>query len=98
SATAVGAVGVGTSIFAWFMIFGLGLLTGLDYLVSHAFGAGRDEEGHLSWSQGFWLSWFLGIPTSVILYLISQHLDRFGLNPEVVAPSKDYLSILSWSL
>ena len=28
AALAMGAVGVGTSIFAWFMIFGIGLLTG----------------------------------------------------------------------
>jgi MATE family multidrug resistance protein len=98
NATAVGAVGVGTSIFAWFMVFGLGLLTGLDYLVSHAFGAGKKEECHLSWAQGFWLSWIIGIPMTGALIWISDHLQWFGLNPEVIAPSRDYLFLLSFSL
>lgn len=98
SASALGAVGVGTSIFAWAMVFGMGLLTGLDYLVSHAHGAGKSHEGHLSWSQGFWASWVLGIPTTLLLLLISAHLEWFGLNPEVVGQSRDYLWVLSFSL
>jgi MATE family multidrug resistance protein len=98
SASALGAVGVGTSIFAWFMIFGLGLLTGLDYLVSHAHGAGKPHEGHLSWAQGFWASWILGIPLTLCLVWISQHLDLFGINPVVLADSQSYLYILSFSL
>jgi MATE family multidrug resistance protein len=98
SPVALGAVGVGTSIFSWFMIFGMGLLAGLDYLVSHAYGADKKHEAHLSWAQGFWVSWILGIPTTLALIYVSQHLDWLGINPEVIAPSRDYLFILSLSL
>lgn len=98
SAAALGAVGVGTSIFAWAMVFGLGLLTGLDYLVSHAHGAGKNQDGHLAWAQGFWVSWILGIPMTLALLFLSYHLEWFGLNPEVIAPSRDYLFVLSLSL
>jgi MATE family multidrug resistance protein len=98
SPAALGAVGVGTSIFSWFMIFGMGLLTGLDYLVAHAYGAGKKHDAHLSWAQGFWVSWILGVPMTLVLLYVSHHLEWFGINPEVIAPSRDYLFILSLSL
>ncbi|MFL5812899.1 MAG: MATE family efflux transporter [Bdellovibrionia bacterium] len=98
SPAALGAVGVGTSIFSWFMIFGMGLLTGLDYLVAHAYGAGKKHDAHLSWAQGFWVSWILGAPMTLALLYVSHHLEWFGINPEVIAPSRDYLFILSLSL
>jgi MATE family multidrug resistance protein len=80
------------------MIFGMGILTGLDYLISHSHGAGKSEEGHLCWSQGFWVSWLIGIPMTALLYLLSCHLDWLGLNSEVIGPSREYLSLLSFSL
>ena len=43
---AIGAVGIGSSIFMGFVIFAMGLLLGLDTLVSQAFGAGRLDECH----------------------------------------------------
>ncbi len=98
SATALGAVGVGTSIFAWAMVLGMGLLTGLDYLVSHSFGAGKRHEGHIFWAQGFWLSWALGIPMTLVLLFVAHHLEWLGLNPDVIAPSREYLFILAFSL
>ncbi len=41
---AIGAVGIGTALFNTLAVFGMGLLLGLDTLVSHAFGA-RDLAG-----------------------------------------------------
>src|SRR3990172_6010386 len=46
SPEAIGAVGVGTSLFMGVCIFAMGLLLGLDTLVSQAFGAGRLEDCH----------------------------------------------------
>jgi MATE family multidrug resistance protein len=39
SAVSIGAASVGNALFYAFAIFGLGLMSGLDTLVSHAFGA-----------------------------------------------------------
>jgi MATE family multidrug resistance protein len=44
SPEAIGAVGVGSSLFMGIVIFAMGLLLGLDTLVSHAFGAEQLEE------------------------------------------------------
>src|ERR671914_2936646 len=46
SAEAIGAVGIGTSVFMAVIIFAMGLLLGLDTLVSHAYGAGRLDDCH----------------------------------------------------
>src|SRR5215208_2554170 len=46
SPEAIGAVGLGTSLFMGICIFAFGLLLGLDTLVSQAFGAGRIAECH----------------------------------------------------
>ncbi len=43
---AIGAVGLGSSIFMGFTIFAMGLLLGLDTLVSQAFGARDLEQCH----------------------------------------------------
>ena len=46
---AIGAVGIGSSLFMAVCIFAMGLLLGLDTLVSQAFGAGRLDECHGGW-------------------------------------------------
>jgi len=46
SPEAIGAVGVGSSLFIGVVIFAMGLTLGLDTLVSQAFGAGDLETCH----------------------------------------------------
>ena len=54
-AAAIGATGVGGSLFYSFAIFGMGLLLGLDTLVSQSWGAGNREDCHHSLAQGVYL-------------------------------------------
>src|SRR5271154_7527644 len=56
SATAMGAVSLGSGIFIVLGLFGGGLLLGLDTLVAQAFGAGRREDCHRSLVNGIYLS------------------------------------------
>src|SRR3954463_8206365 len=55
-AEATGAVGLGSNLYIAAAIFGIGLLLGLDTLVSHEHGAGRDEEARRSLAQGVYLA------------------------------------------
>ena len=56
--SAIGAVSIGNALFDVTGIFGIGLLLGLDTLVSQAYGAGkRDECDRWLW-QGLWLAIF----------------------------------------
>src|SRR3954468_22012357 len=53
---AIGAIGIGSSAFYSFAIFGMGILLGLDTLVSQAYGAGDREDCHHSLTQGVFLA------------------------------------------
>ena len=55
SATAMGAVSLGSSIFIVLGLFGGGMLLGLDTVVSQAFGAGKREDCHRSLINGIYL-------------------------------------------
>src|SRR5690606_11215637 len=56
SAEAIGAVAVGSHLFFSIAIFGLGILLGLDFLVSSARGRGAMADAHRSLVQSFHLS------------------------------------------
>src|SRR5438445_1850307 len=85
NAASIGAGGVGSMLFFPIAISGTGLLSGMDTLVSHAFGARDDEACRRTLIQGLWLS--LGIaPIVVLLFLATIPLLRaLHTNPEVIA-------------
>src|SRR5688572_9402451 len=95
---AIGAVGLGTSLFMGVVIFGMGLLLGLDTLVSQAFGAGRIEECHRWLVHGVVLALALSLPTAAVLWWMTSALDAWGLNADVLVLSRPYLEILTWSV
>lgn len=95
SAEALGAVGVGTNVFNAFMIFGIGLLTGLDYWVSHAEGAGRRAEGFGFLVQACWVAVGLAVPMTWVLMALSSRLGALGINPVLIGQAREYLWMLS---
>jgi MATE family multidrug resistance protein len=98
SPEAIGAVGVGTSLFMGVCIFGMGLLLGLDTLVSHAYGAGRLDECHTWLVHGVVMSLVLTVPIAGLLLLFTSWLDAWGLHPEVLKLTRPYILILTWSV
>jgi len=97
-AHAIGAVGLASTLFIAVAVFAMGMLLGLDPLVSQAFGAGRLEECHRWLVDGVWLSLFVAIPTVALVYVLRASIGSWGLPPEVVALVRPYLAILVWSL
>ena len=81
SPEAIGAVGVGSSVFMGFVIFAMGLLLGLDTLVSQVFGARRIEECHRWLVHGTAVALVLSLPLTGLLWWISDGLDAWGFNP-----------------
>jgi len=98
SPEAIGAVGIGTSLFMGVCIFAMGLLLGLDTLVSQAFGAGRVEECHRWLFHGVALAILLTVPISLVLFGLAAALPRWGLDPEVLRLAAPYFEILTWSI
>ena len=95
---AIGAVGIGTSLFMGVSIFAMGLLLGLDTLVAHSFGAGRIEDCHRWLVHGVGLSVLLTIPVMLILRALSSALGVWGLSPAVLQLLHPYLDVLTWSV
>jgi MATE family multidrug resistance protein len=96
--SAIGAVGIGSILFLALAIFGMGLLLGLDTLISHAFGAGRLDECHRWLLHGLTLS-LLVTPALTLVGLGGiALLPRGGLQPEVLALTVPYLRVIIWSL
>ncbi len=96
-ATSIGAVGVSTSIFSWCFVFGIGLLTGMDYLVSYAHGARKPEEGYQALVQSMLIAVAVSLPTTAFMIVLSYHLDWLSINPEVIPEAGSYLRILAVS-
>ena len=98
SAEAIGAVGVGNSLFMGIVIFAMGLMLGLDALVSRAFGAGDVEDCHRWLLHGVALALLLSIPFTLILFGLSASLGSSDLTPTVVALTRPYLDAVAWSV
>src|SRR5258706_12065959 len=68
SAQAMGAVGLGDILFFTVAITGVGILLGLDTVVSQAFGAGRVDDCH----RALWQAVFICFPMAAL----AMALDR----------------------
>lgn len=95
---AIGAVGLSSMLFVAVAVFAMGLLLGLDPLVAQAFGARRLDECHRWLVAGVWLGLLVTPPMLAVLFAIRASLPAWGLPPGVLALSRPYLAILTWSL
>lgn len=95
---AIGAVGLGTSVFMGVCIFAMGLFLGMDTLVSQAYGAGDLDACHRWLVHGVVMAAALSVPVTGAVFWISSGLDRWGLDPRVLVLTKPYLDALAWSI
>ena len=94
---AIGAVSVGNAVYYTPSLFGIGLLLGLDTLVSQAYGRQDHDECHRWLAQGVYLSFCIAPPLMLLMAFASSVFARFGIAPEVAGPAADYLRALLWS-
>ena len=95
-AEAIGAVSLGSAMYFAVAIFGMGLLLGLDTLVSQAFGAGRPGECHRWLVQGLYLCLVLCPLVMVALLGGVPWLGRIGVHPGVLAQALPFLRAMTW--
>jgi multidrug resistance protein, MATE family len=97
SATAIGAVSLGTTLFYTIGVFGSGIMLGMDTLVAQAYGARRLEECH----RTMWNALYFAVALSPLLMLFVLAtfplFSRFGLAPALVAQTVPFLKALVWS-
>ena len=92
----IGAVALGNAVCYTPSLFGIGILLGLDTLVSQAHGRKDYDECHRWLAQGVYLALIVTPPVMVSVWLASFGYSRFGIAPEVAAPAATYLRILNW--
>jgi len=95
---AIGAVAVGNAVFYTPCLFGIGLLLGLDTVVSQAYGRKDYDECHRWLAQGIYLA--VAITPLLMLFIAAASFcySRVGITPEVAIPAGSYLRILDWSV
>ncbi len=96
SAAAIGAVSLGSVLFATIGLFGAGVMLGLDALVPQAFGAGRIEDCHRALLNSFYLSLPLTVALMAIVGSCEPMLRGFGIHPAVLGQTLPYLRALNW--
>jgi MATE family multidrug resistance protein len=98
SATAMGAVSLGSNLFIVLALFGGGLLMGLDTLVSQAFGAGQREDCHRSLLNSIYLSVALAPFLTAPVWLLPSLLSGMHVDAGVLALAIPYTKALAAGL
>ena len=94
---AIGAAGVGTAMHIGFAIFGMGVLLGLDTLVSQAYGARDIKECHRWLFDGVTLAMLMTVPIIALCLLLLRALPSLGFHPDVLPLLRSYFAIVLWS-
>jgi len=97
SATSIGAVSLGSTLFYTIGIFGSGVFLGMDTLVSQAYGARKLDECHRILWNALYLALFLTPILMLFVMAFVPLFPRFGLAPELVAQTVPFLEALVWS-
>jgi multidrug resistance protein, MATE family len=97
SATAIGAVSLGSTLFYTIGIFGSGIMLGMDTLVAQAYGAGRLDECHRTMWNSLYLACILSPILMVSILVFLPLFGRLGLAPALVNATVPFLKALVWS-
>jgi MATE family multidrug resistance protein len=94
---AIGATGVASGLHFVFAIFGMGLLLGLDTLVSQAHGAG-DERECVRWLvDGLWLAVLAAGPLLALSGVVLHFVPDMAFHEDIVEPLSGYFAVALWS-
>lgn len=85
------AAGLGGMVFFSSSVVGMGLVLGIDPLVSQALGAGETKAARGWLWQGVWLALLVGVPLTVIGGALSFALESFGIEAATCVRTREYL-------
>ncbi|MBC7429192.1 MAG: MATE family efflux transporter [Bacteriovorax sp.] len=96
SSLAVASIGVAAMIFAPVLMIGIGLLLCTGPLASQIKGEGKKDPTFLF--NAYYVSFFLALILSSLLFFCDLYIKYFNLNPEIVPHVIDFLQITAVSL
>jgi MATE family multidrug resistance protein len=94
---AIGATGMSSSLFFAFAVFGMGVMLGLDTLVSQSYGAGRLDECVRWLHHGVALALVVGPAITALFYVALTGIDALALNAEIRQLAMPYLLVIPLS-
>ena len=97
SPLAIGSVGLGGIAYNAIVLFGMGLLLGMDALVSQAFGAGDLPECQRVLHQGLYLALMLTPPLMLLSWTLPFLLRVWRVDAQVVEACTPFIRTLAWS-
>jgi MATE family multidrug resistance protein len=96
SAVAIGATGLGQSLYHSVAIFGGGLLLGMDTFVAQAFGREDLADARQTLVNGLFLACVLAPLLMLVVLSWPPLMGHFGISSELVAPMTPFLRALNW--
>jgi len=97
SSTDLAAVAAGNSIYWSCAVISIGLLFGMDPIVSQANGRGDQKTCAKNLGQSLLLGLLLSLLTIPVLYIIAHHYHLTGAHPDIVETTIPYIEIIAWS-
>jgi MATE family multidrug resistance protein len=97
SPEAMSAASVSGILFMAVTVFGMGVLYGLDTLVSQAYGAGAIEDTQLSLVAGLWLAVPLCATLMTVQLAAVPFLVWLDVHPRVLELAAPFMETLAWS-
>ncbi|HEX5235027.1 MAG TPA: MATE family efflux transporter [Silvibacterium sp.] len=93
---AIGAVGLGNAIYYAPSLFGIGLLLGLDTLVSRSWGARDFGECHRWLAQAMYMALVFTPVLMLFIFLARPLFTGRGVDPAIGSMTRAYAGILNW--
>jgi multidrug resistance protein, MATE family len=92
----LGAIAVGSSIWAAGFLFVLGILLAVSATVSQLDGAGRHQQVGEFTRQALWLALALALGLFFLVRSAGPLMDLIGVDEQVAVMAADYLKAISW--
>lgn len=85
------AVGLGAALYFTVAVFGLGVVLGIDPLITQALGRGDHEGARRGLSQGIWLALAAALGLALVIAALAVGLDVLGLPADTARFARGYL-------
>jgi multidrug resistance protein, MATE family len=93
---AIGATGIGSGVFTAIAIFGMGLMLGLDTLVSQAHGAQQPDDCVRWLHHGVCVALFTAPLVMLATWGAFLTIDSWGLHPDIRTLAAPYLRVIAF--
>ncbi|MDQ3266315.1 MAG: MATE family efflux transporter [Myxococcota bacterium] len=90
-AVALASVGLASSVFFWFFCLGIGVMLGMDPMISQALGAKDPIRARRLYWLGNRLAVGIGLVVSLPILVVPFFLESLGIEHQLVAEARNYL-------